>query len=171
MLANLATQMFPGKTPLQALADTPVASLLAQCQRAERAGRLINAALGEAGFPGGPPVLNCQFKEQVLIVFAHSAAQATKLRQAIPRCLAALREQGMYLSEIRIRVQPVRLTQTKDSAAQTGPDVPASDRDIQSRSQQLKPARAFAEKLALTLRPSPLRDAALRLASRLQEPK
>jgi hypothetical protein len=158
--------MLPGKTPLQALAETPVANLVAQCERATRAAQLITATLGDAGFPDGAPSIACQFKEHVLLIFAQSAAQAGKLRQATPRFLTALREQGMNVSEIRIRVQAAELTEANDPVS-AGSRV--DSRDFSILSKQSNAAKEFAEKLALTLRPSALRDAANRLARVLRD--
>lgn len=99
------------------------------------------------------------------MILAQSAAQAGKLRQATPRFLAVLREQGLNVSEIRIRVQPPGLIEANDPAGSRTTD---DARNLASRRLQAKAAKDFAEKLALTLRPSPLRDAAGRLARALK---
>lgn len=154
--------MLPGKSLVQALAETPAAALIARCERAEQAARVILAALGESAIrPGLPPTIHCQIREHVLLVFASSVAQAAKLRQAVPRLLAELQERGMNLSEIRIRVQP-------GSSAEPNSGGEAERMVAPQRPPSTKGALQLADKLAATLRPSPLRDAAMRLARRLR---
>ncbi len=154
--------MHPGKTLVEALAETPAAALITRCERAELASRLIKAALGESSIPPGQsPTFQCQIREHVLLVFASSAAQAAKLRQALPRLLAVIQERGLNLSEIRIRVQPGSMAEPISGGA--------SDR---TESAQRRPSAAaalqMADRLARTLRPSPLRDAVERLARGLR---
>lgn len=158
-------QMLSGKTLAEALAETPAAALIARCERADLAARLILAALDESSTrPGQSPTIRCEIREHILLIFATSVAQAAKLRQAVPRLLAVLQVRGLNLSEIRIRVQPSL------SAEPTGgtPGQPSAA----ANTSQLRPSAAaalrLADDLAVNLRPSPLRDAAQRLARRLR---
>jgi hypothetical protein len=158
--------MYSGKSLSQALAETPAAALIARCERAERAARLIATALGDtAAFPGPSLNCTCQIREHALLIFASSVAQAAKLRQALPRLHAVLQDRGLNLSEIRVRVQPDPSAEANSGGGPT--DVPSASA---TRKPQPLPAGAllFADKLALTLRPSALRDAAERLAQSLR---
>lgn len=160
--------MHPGKTLVEALAETPAAALIARCERADLAARLILAALGESTTrPGQPPNLRCQIREHALLVFAPSAAQAAKLRQAIPRLLTVLRERGLNVSEIRIRIQPNLSAEPTEGT----PDALSAAANSSQPRPSAAAALQLAERLAATLRPSPLRDAAERLARRLGTPK
>ncbi len=157
-------QMLSGKTLAEALAESPAAALIARCERADLAARLILAALDESSTrPGQSPTIRCEIREHILLIFATSVAQAAKLRQAVPGLLAVLQARGLDLSEIRVRVQPSL------SAEPTGgtPDQPSAAPNVG----QFRPSAAalrLAEDLAVNLRPSPLRDAAQRLARRLR---
>lgn len=158
--------MHSGKTLTQALAETPAAALIAHCQRADQAANFIAAALVEsASFPGPVPTFTCQIREHALLLFASSVAHTAKLRQALPHLLTMLQARGFNLSEIRVRVQPGSLAET-DSGG--GSSVGSSVAEIVKQRPDPAGALQFADKLALTLRPSPLRDAADRLAQRLR---
>ena len=159
--------MHSGKTLAQALAETPAAALIDRCDRADQAARLIAAALGEAtSLTDAPPPLTCQIREHVLLVYVSSVAQAAKLRQALPRLLATVQERGLNLSEIRVRVQPGPSAETNSGGAVTSA---ASFRDARSPP-SVAGALRMANELADALRPSPLRDAAERLARKLRTP-
>jgi hypothetical protein len=158
--------MYSGKSLSQALAETPAATLIARCQRAEQAARLIATALDDsAAFPGRSLNCTCQIREHVLLIFAASVAQAAKLRQALPRLHALLQEHGLNLSEIRVRVQP-------DPSAEANSGGGPTDKPSASAARKAQPVPAgalqFADKLALTLKPSALRAAAERLAQSLR---
>jgi hypothetical protein len=156
-----------GKTLAHALAETPAAALIARCERAHQAARLIAAVLGEMQpTASASPTLDCRIREHELLVLASSVAQAAKIRQSLPRLLKALQERGLNLSEIRVRVQP------DPSAEAPIPDRSAAgDRNARNPG-RLRPNQAcalcFADELARELRASPLRDAAARLAGRLR---
>jgi hypothetical protein len=158
--------MHSGKTLSQALAETPAAALIARCERADQAAHHIAASLVEsAPLSGQIPRFTCQIREHVLLVFAPSVAQAAKIRQALPRLLVMLQERGLNLSEIRVRVQPGSLAETDSGGA--SPPRP-SVAEIAETASSTAGALQLADKLALTLRPSPLRDAADRLAKLLR---
>jgi hypothetical protein len=160
--------MLSGKTLVEALAETPAAALIARCECADLAARLILAALGESSTrPGQSPIIRCQIREHLLLIFATSVAQAAKLRQAVPRLLAVLQARGLNLSEIRIRVQPSL------SAEPTGgtPDRPSGSANALQLRPSTTAALQMAESLSANLRPSPLREAAERLARRLRGTK
>jgi hypothetical protein len=149
----------PLTTPLQALAATPAAPLIAQCEFALRAERTVAAVASDLGLADSA-ALTCQFKESVLSVFVQSAAQGAKLRQAAPRLRTALQKQGVNLSELRIRVQARHLTQAKVTEGQQ------SSAPLPSRS-NLEAALKFSSQLALTSDSALLRNAALRLRNTL----
>lgn len=110
----------------------------------------------------------CDLRNGTLRLNARSTAQLSKLRQALPRLLTQLRQQGLDVSEIKLGVQPRPLS-SSDRAD------PHSDRacgtaqtgvDLKSESNR-KAAREFASKLALTLPESPLKQAVDRLLQSL----
>jgi hypothetical protein len=155
----------PSKSLSDALAESPVAALLARCRESEQAGRLIAGVLSDLG----GQMVNCLIRDGTLLVSVTSTAQAAKLRQAVPRLLLLLREEGFDLNEIRVRVQ---LAAAADPNAVPPPERRANDTPAGPlalpEGGQARSALEFSEKLALTLRPSPLRDAALRLGERLR---
>ena len=152
-----------------ALADTPAtASLLARVTASERAARAI---AGTACVPGFDPLEpgRCELRDRTLHLRAPSPAIASKLRQSLPSLLGVLQRQGVEVNEIRVRVQPeqpgylVHGSSEAHSAARTdqGDLIPSASLSISG-------ARAFAEKLALTLTNSPLKTAAEKLSQRLK---
>jgi len=158
--------MHPGKTLSQALAETPAAALISRCERADQAARLVTAAFADLSpLPAEIPAIHCQIREHLLLVFVPSAAQAAKLRQALPRLQAILQAHGLNLSEIRVRVQPSPSAET-DSGGSSTRIFAASTATRQAPPVEF--ALQFADKLVLTLRPSPLRDTAERLAQGLR---
>jgi hypothetical protein len=157
--------MTPGKSITEALAESPAAALIARCKRADQAARLVASALGEPASSPSLPTFTCQIREHTLIVFAASVAQAAKLRQRVPRLLAILQERGLNLNEIRVRVQPGPSAEADPMVRTT----PASTASNAAEARQATAATlAFADELARKLRPSPLREAAVRLARRLR---
>ncbi len=157
--------MHSGKTLAQALAETSAAALIAKCDHADQAARVITAVLAEATSPkDASSPLFCQIREHVLLVSACSVAQAAKLRQALPRLLAAVQERGLNLSEIRIRVQPG--PSAEPNSGGTPPS--GAGRDDPSFRPAVGGALLMADELARTLRPSELRQAAERLARMLR---
>lgn len=158
--------MTSGKSIIEALAQSPAAALIEHCTRADQAARLVASALGEpARSAASPPAFTCQIRKHTLIVFAASVAQAAKLRQRVPRLLAVLQERGLNLNEIRVRVQPGPSAET-DPVVRTAPASTASNAAEARRATAA--TLAFADELARKLRPSPLREAAVRLARRLR---
>jgi hypothetical protein len=155
----------PGKTLAQALGETSAATLIARCERADQAARILSKTLTEMNLSSGPiPLGACQIRERLLLVFATSAAQAAKLRQALPGLLRVLHERGFDLSEIRVRVQPAPSDEPDIGGGLVAP-TPGNQKAPRLSTEE---ALRFADKLSLTLRPSPLRDAAVRLAKGLR---
>jgi len=110
----------------------------------------------------------CDLRGTVLRLNAAQPAQVAKLRQAVPRLLRLLRQQGFDVIEIKISVQPRALTSSErwpvSGVPAAAPRGPASGAQPH---RQVANALEFARKLALTLPESPLRAAAKRLATRL----
>jgi hypothetical protein len=142
-----------------ALADSPAAPLLARLAATRAAVAVIAAAVAELtpdldlARPG-----TADIQADVLLIHATSAAQAAKLRQAIPSLLALLQQRDLDLSQIRLRVQP------------GGPSEPAVDLTQISHVPtpahapgQVAAAARFAKELAALLPDSPLRRAAQKL--------
>jgi hypothetical protein len=92
----------------QALAVSPAAALAASVAAARRAARALAPECARLGMhldletPG-----RCELRGTKLVVRVPSAAQSTKLRQALPRLVEALRAEGIPVEEIALRVQPL----------------------------------------------------------------
>lgn len=94
-----------------ALSDSPeTAALLARVGSAQRAADLIAPLASSLGCGFDPNLGNCELRGGVLLLAVDSAAQAAKLRQAVPRFQAALSANGVQVYEIRLRVQAVDST-------------------------------------------------------------
>jgi hypothetical protein len=146
----------------QILTDTPLAaSLIARLTAARHAARIIAPVCAEV-VPGFDPLRPgaCDLRNAVLQVWLVSGAQATKLRQAIPRLKVTLQSNNIEVSEIKVRIQLGRLREPLASkppnstgkAAQPAVFTPQQKR-------QLHEITKFSSKLALTLPDSPLRRA------------
>jgi hypothetical protein len=110
----------------------------------------------------------CELRGTTLRVNAPHPAQVAKLRQASPRLLRILQQQGLDVNEIKIGVQPRALSSSaRRSRIEAASGRPAGANSRAQADSQVKPALAFARKLALTLPDSPLRRAATRLAESL----
>lgn len=110
----------------------------------------------------------CELRGTTLRVNAAHPAQVAKLRQASPRLLRLLQQQGLEVIEIKIGVQPRALISSKRrwpaEVPTEGPPGPGSQ---PGAALQISRALTFARKLALTLPESSLRKAAARLAGSL----
>jgi hypothetical protein len=159
----------PARLP-DALAQSEAgAALIQRCTASQRAAAVIESECA-CIVPGFSPVRSrsCELRGTTLRVNAPYPAQVAKLRQAVPRLLSRLQQQGLDVIEIKIGVQPRAFSSSvrqnaPDAAtagAAGGPFRYCSDREI-------APALRFAQKLALTLQDSPLRAAAQRLAASL----
>lgn len=97
----------PARPVAAALVDAPgAASLLARVEASQAAGRVL-APLVRALVPGLDllPAGRCELRDAVLLITVDSAAEASKLRQAAPRLLAALASNGQQVYEMKTRVQ------------------------------------------------------------------
>jgi hypothetical protein len=92
----------------QALAVSPAAALAAAVAAAGRAARALAPECARLGLRRGreAPPPGAQ-RGQQLLLRVPSAAQSTKLRQALPRLLAALQASGLPVDEIVLKVQPL----------------------------------------------------------------
>lgn len=160
------------KTLADALAETPAAAqLLARLRASQSVARLLAAAsppIGGGFDPLRPGV--CELRGGLLLLTATSPAQAAKLRQEFPRLQKLLKQQGLDLNEIKVRLQPAHVSYREEASAT--PQVPtlAAATSDSSRSQtDLAAPLRFADKLALTLRDSPLRVAVEHLRATLRE--
>ncbi len=99
--------MNPTRTLAQALATSPVAGLLARVEAAQRIAAILapECARLRLGFDASAPG-RCELREKDIVLNLDSAAQAAKLRQALPRLNQALQQQGYGVYAIRIKVQP-----------------------------------------------------------------
>jgi hypothetical protein len=100
---------------------------------------------------------------EVLLLNPTTAAQAAKLRQAVPRLLAVLHQEGTKVNEIRLRVQPPNPPASDQVLTEVNLEVDAAQND-----RRLAAAR-FARELAARLPESPLRTAAEQMQRRLTE--
>lgn len=160
------------KTLADALAETPAtARLLSRLQASQSVARLLAAA--EPPIAGGFDPLRpgvCELRGGLLLLTATSAAQAAKLRQEFPRLQKILKQQGLDLNEVKVRIQAARLLYREEASAtarvatpgDTTPSSRTTDRDLSA------PLR-FADELALTLSDSSLRRAVERLRATLRK--
>lgn len=160
------------KSLFDALTDTPAtASLLARVAASERAARVLAAAVSVPGWNPLQPG-NCEQRDRTLLLRAPSSAIAAKLRQLFPSMLTALQRQGTEVIEIRVRVQPEpALPQESHLAERITATGPGGTGVTHRAPVSNAAAQEFANKLALTLRDSPLRDAAKMLSRRLKHAK
>lgn len=154
----------PARPLADALRDAPEAArLLARVEATQRIARRIAPACRSLASGFDPLVPGrCEWRESVLWLTASSTAQAAKLRQATPRLLSTLGEEGIQVYEIRVRVEP-GITGDREHGTQ----VPSSP-----DAAWLHPASSAGDtlsKLALTVRESPLQRALTRLAATLKK--
>lgn len=110
----------------------------------------------------------CELRGTVLRVNAAQPAQVAKLRQAVPRLLRLLQQQGIDVIEIKIGVQPRSLTSSERRQSSLAPAGAREGSALDLRStQRIVSALDFARKLALTLPDSSVGAAARRLAADL----
>lgn len=151
-----------------ALAESPVGPVLQRLSLAQRIVSTLSPAVARLA-PDFDSIDTSavNLRENVLWLNARSAAQAAKLRQGVPGLLQLLHQHGFQVIEIRVRVQPARMSypeQTSDPATQE----PASGTDKPNRTHVDAGALAFADQLAQHLPDSPLRAAARRLQAALR---
>jgi hypothetical protein len=154
--------------PARPLADVlrsapEAARLLARWEATQRCARCIDPVCRSLA-SGFDPLLpgRCELRDGALWLTASSTAQAAKLRQATPRLLASLGSEGNQVYEIRIRIEPGIM-----GYPEQGTIAPSS-----SDATWLRPrpdAAAMVGQSALTIRPSPLRQAMERLAQTLRK--
>lgn len=160
------------KTLADALAEVPaVAQLLSRLQTSQSAARILAAAsppIGGGFDPLRPGV--CELRGGLLLLTATSPAQAAKLRQELPRLQKLLKQQGLDLNEIKVRIQPAHLPYREEVS---GPPqvlaAPNSAQPATDRTDDIAAPLRFADELALTLPDSPLRDAVQQLRAALRE--
>jgi hypothetical protein len=152
----------------QILTDTPSAAALMARVAAARQTALLIAPVCATVAPEFDPLQPgaCELRAGVLRIRLRSNAHSTKLRQAIPRLLAALQGSGLEVSEIKIGVQPTSVP-GKDSAkaAVKRGAVPSRSGVVGQTAKSLGQLQAFSRKLALTLPNSELRRAVVRLGA------
>jgi hypothetical protein len=139
------------------------AQLLARWETTQRAARCIDPVCCSIA-SGFDPLLpgRCELRDGVLLLTASSTAQSAKLRQAVPRLLSMLGSRGFQVYEIRVRVEP-GMTGYPEQGSTTPSSIDAA---------WLQPSQGAADaigKLAITLRESPLKKAAERLAATLRK--
>jgi hypothetical protein len=160
------------KTLADALAETPAAAQwLSRLRASQSVARLLAAASPPVG--GGFDPLRpgaCELRGGLLLLTATSPAQAAKLRQEFPRLQKLLNQQGLELSEIRVRLQPARTSYREEASAAAQVPAPAeADESLTTPARDVTAPLRFADELALTLRDSPLRTAVENLRSKLRE--
>lgn len=152
----------------QILADTPLtATLLARLTAARQAARAISPVCTEIApdFDARRPG-SCDLRGGVLRIWLRSSVQSTKLRQAIPRLLTALRSNGLEVNEIRIGVQPGRVRENGPGQARnTTPDALSAHPKGLTAYGHAEKMLSFSRKLALTLPDSELRRAIARFGA------
>lgn len=163
----------PTRSLAEALADSPAGPLLARVDRLQRIGRTLQSAVAliTPDFDVRDP-RSVALTGNVLLLNAFSAAQAAKLRQAVPGLLLHLHQNGVQVTEIRVRVQPALTSYPERPTASTHAPSPSAGRHrctgANGIAEEAVPpvvagAQALADSLAATLPDSPLRRAAERL--------
>jgi len=166
----------PARSFVNALADSPAGPLLARVAQLRRIAQALSEALARLApdFDARDPRA-CELKEDVLLLNARSAAQASKLRQGVPRLLLLLHQQGALHTEIRVRVQPARSSYPEQANDPAQVSASGEIADSQPGAPPARPTpapavagvRILAETLARDLPDSPLKEAAARLQASL----
>jgi hypothetical protein len=153
-----------------ALAQSPAGSALVHRYLASQRAAAVIESECQRIVPEFQPTRSggCDLRGTTLRLNAWQPAQVAKLRQALPRLLRLLQQQGFDVIEIKIGVQPRGLTSSVRPPAKSPPtEAGRIPETSELRTSQITPALAFARKLALTLPDSRLRAAAQRLATSL----
>ena len=154
----------PAKPLAEVLRATPeTAQLLERWEATQRAARCIGPVCSSMA-SGFDPLLpgRCELRDGVLRLTASSTAQSAKLRQSVPRLLTTLGSAGFQVYEIHVRVEP----------GMTGYPEQGSAAPSSIDAGWLQPSGAAADtiwKFALTIKESPLKKAAERLAATLRK--
>ena len=154
----------------EALADSTAAALVRRVADSQRAAQALAGAdvLLPPNFDALEPGA-CELRESTLVLFAGSSASAAKMRQSLPQLLGWLNRQGFELTEIKVRLQPERMSYRLSPGETTlGAATPEACSANAEGRLDIKGALGLAEKLALTFPGTDLGEAAARLAARLQ---
>jgi hypothetical protein len=153
-----------------ALRDSPAAPLLSRLEHMQALQQALGPSLAQIA-----PSLDLaragavELREATLILNTSSAAQAAKLRHAVPGILRFLHQRGAQVNHIQVRVQPTLSSERDGGTAPADGSLHANARESKVyASDNLQAALMAAEKLTLTISESPLRDAANRLLATLQ---
>jgi hypothetical protein len=154
----------------EALADSPAANIVRRVADSQRvAATLAGADIAlppnfDALLPG-----TCELREKTLVLSVGSPALAAKMRQCLPQLLAWLNRHGFELTEIKLRLQPERMSY-RVSPGEEIAQADGSETGLQRvRSlPNMAGALGLAEKLALTFPDTGVGRAAHQLASRLR---
>ncbi len=153
------------------LNDAPLAAGLMARLAAARQAALVIAPICAELAPDFDPTRPgaCDLRERVLRIWLRSSAHSTKLRQAIPRMAARLNDHGLQVIEIKVGVQLGRVRESTgtDSGKKGHAKGAIPAKRLVRENDYLVPL-AFADKLALTLPDSKLRQAVLGLQRSLQ---
>lgn len=149
-----------GKTAAEALFESPVAALVDQARKLDRVSSLVIDFSRELAGDDQAPSPNCLIRGREVVISVSTASQAAKLRQRTATLTRLLQEFDADLTGFRLRVQPSGMVDHPPTQRAEHPRDPPSKRSMED-------ALRFAEDLARSLNDSPLRDAALRLRSRL----
>jgi hypothetical protein len=153
-----------------ALADSAAGALVrrvADSQRVAEALKGADVALPPSFDPMEPGT--CDVRESTLVLHVGSPASAAKMRQSLPQLLGWLNRQGFELTEIKLRLQPERMSyrlslgEAQGAGAQAGRAAHPPGHEP-----SIKGALELAEKLALTFPGTSVGEAASRLAARLR---
>jgi hypothetical protein len=167
----------PPRSLADALAESPAGPLLARIALAQQVSRtLADIVTTLAPDFDVNDASACNLREGVLLLNARSPAQAAKLRQGIPGMLRRLHQTGAQVTEIRVRVQPARMSyperandlpQVSPRGEPTPADGPASPLPT-SPPTVVAGVEELARTLAHALPDSPLRRAAARLEAAVE---
>jgi len=154
----------------EVLADSPAAALVRRVADSQRVAEAL--ATAEISLPPNFDALQpgtCEVRESTLVLSVDSSALAAKMRQSLPQLLAWLIRHGFDLTEIKVRLQPERMTYRLLPSEETMKSVVAGNHLQPVRSaRDVSEALGLAEKLALTFPGTGVGRAAQLLASRLR---
>jgi hypothetical protein len=162
----------PTRSLADALAESAAGPLLARVALAQQVSRtLADIVASLAPDFDVNDASACNLREGVLLLNARSPAQAAKLRQGVPGMLRRLHQTGAQVTEIRVRVQPARMSYPERAndlpqVSPRGESAPADSPEPPHPTglpTAVAGVKDLAQTLAHALPDSPLRRAAARL--------
>ena len=156
----------PYKSAADALAGSPLASLIDKARLLDKISLTVAELSREAGSPNALPPTHCALERGTVIITVNTSSQAAKLRQRSAALTLALQNRLPEVTGIRIRLQPGPLARPETDIGT--PDSASSSPPTAQPAPSCAAALKFADQLARELHDSPLRRSALRLQASLR---